>query len=399
MASGSYMMDYNSGANKIVSVLALTLGISVIIGVFIIILFSKHIALPIKKIANHVKEVADGNLVLDELKVKNKDEVGELANGFEQMIVQLKALLHEVSDSAEQVAGSSQELSASSEHNARATEEINGSIQEVATGVEVQSTKMKQMIEQTINISNSTDQIHLNTKSMHHSAEKTNEIAKKGKDYAQTGIQQMIEAANHVETMEKTALKLNEKSVEIESMLSQISAVADQTNLLALNAAIEAARAGEHGRGFAIVAEEVRKLAEQSGKVASGIGVLMNDIRQETEDAVMTMKTGKQSVLKCQETVDQTGQAFHDIYQSSNGVYNKTLEVSKSIEEVHHIIELLVANSKEISNIIEEEIRFTNQVAAATEEQTASMEQITASAISLAKLSEHLQIHVQKFKL
>lgn len=399
VVAGSYMMDFNSGANRIVSVIIITMMGSILVGVIITILFSRHIALPIKKMASLVRELSTGNLRLEQVQVKNKDEVGELASGFNQMVLNLKSLINAVRDSSEQVAASSQELNASSDHNAKATEEITQSIQQVAVGSEMQSNKMKEIIEQTILISNTTDSIHSNTKNTHHAAEMTTSIARNGKELAIIGMEQMTEAAEHVETMEKTAISLKKKSEQIEEMLSHITAVADQTNLLALNAAIEAARAGEQGKGFAVVAEEVRKLAEQSANVAYEITTLMSDIKTEADISVETMKIGKQSVLKSQKTVSETGQAFQEIFTASEEVYTQTSSVSKSIAEVHHVIEKLVENARSVSSIIDEGTSFTNQVAAGTEEQTASMEEIAASAENLSMLAENLQSQIQKFIL
>lgn len=399
VASGTYMMDFNSGANKILYILGITLLLSSIIGSIFVIIFARHIGLPIRKIAEQASKVAEGDLSVYELSVKNNDEVGQLAKAFGIMTSNLRKLLVDVNESSLLLAASSQQLSASSEHTSKATEEISNSTIQLAAGAEEQSVKMNSVKNQTVDISNMLTNIHDGIKTMQQSALKSTQSAEQGNMLVKNGMNQMNIIADNTEKMVGIANVLHEKSTEIGEILNLITAVADQTNLLALNAAIEAARAGEHGRGFAIVADEVRKLAEQSGQAASDIGELVQLIQEETRKAVETMQKGKESVLAGKEVVDQAGEAFMEISSSISSISGQSHSISEAMERMDEIMKELVESAEEITRISNDSHEYTQHVAAATEEQTAAIEEISASAESLSKLAEHLQSQIQKFKL
>jgi methyl-accepting chemotaxis protein len=190
---------------------------------------------------------------------------------------------------------------------------------------------------------------------------------------------------------------LGERSVQIGQIVDTISGIAGQTNLLALNAAIEAARAGEQGRGFAVVADEVRKLAEQSQDATKQIADLIQEIQGETDKAVVAMNQGTHEVKVGTEVVSVAGQAFGEITLLITQVSDQIQDISAAIQQVTSGSQLIVSSVQDIDGISKKVAEEAETVSAATEEQSASMEEIAASSQSLAKMARDLEAAVSKF--
>jgi methyl-accepting chemotaxis protein len=192
---------------------------------------------------------------------------------------------------------------------------------------------------------------------------------------------------------------LGNHSQKIGKILEVISQISDQTNLLALNAAIEAARAGEHGRGFAVVADEVRKLAEESKHSADQIADLIATIQNDTARAVNIMEKGNTEVQNGLQVVDTAGQSFQQILQSIQGVTSQIQEVAATSQEISASSEEITASVEEVASIASEAAASTNQVATSAETQLASIQEITQSINELSKLALDLQDTVNQFKM
>lgn len=399
VVAGSYLSDFNSGANKILTILISTLTAFIVIGIIITILFSRHLSHPLNKIAKHLHKIAKGDLRVKPLSIKNRDEVGLLAKDCDRMVDQLKSLISELYKSTELVTASSEELSSTSDENARIIENISSSFQEIANGTDVQSNQMKDINLQTTAILRSVAEIKQTMNIMQESAKGASLAAINGESLVKKGDSQMEQISDHVDGMVLIVEDLNDKAREIGLMLNSIQDVAAQTNLLALNASIESARAGEHGKGFAVVAQEVRKLAEQSSNVAEEIGRIIAYIQKDTIKALEMMKDGQESVNEGKKVVHQNGEAFEHILSSTKKVSDQAITVNTSLELVVDYVAKLANTTEEINSIIDETKGNAMQVSDTTQEQMASMEEIAASAESLAKLAENLQNQVEHFKL
>ncbi|UGB30547.1 methyl-accepting chemotaxis protein [Metabacillus sp. B2-18] len=399
VSAGTYTMDFNQGANSVLMNLLITLGASIVIGVIVVSVFSGVMAKPVIAITESSKSVANGDLTVEPLPFKSKDEIGELAENFNRMVDSLKGLIKQVGDSAEKVAASSEELTAGSDLTKKATEQISTSIQEVAIGSEKQVSSTSQANTTVAEISEGMSQVTKSIQEVVKLTVQTNKSANNGSNVVTQTIAQMKMMQDKVKTTSNVVNSLGEKTKEINEIVYFITELANQTNLLALNAAIEAARAGEQGKGFAIVADEVRKLAEQSGQAAGKIQTSMSLIQSEATQAVLSMNEGTAVVEEGIKMVHQTGETFHGIAELIEQVTSQTQEVSTIVEEVNSRSQNVVGIVEEVAHISEQSSSNTQQVAAAAEEQSASMDEIAGSAESLSKMAQELQGVIQKFRL
>jgi methyl-accepting chemotaxis protein len=193
--------------------------------------------------------------------------------------------------------------------------------------------------------------------------------------------------------------KLGEKSSSIESIVETIKTISDQTNLLALNAAIEAARAGEHGRGFSVVAEEVRKLAEQSTQSSAQIEQIIQDIKINVERAILSMSAEIEVVQSGSEMVDEAQSAFAEIMESTQVVNQQIKEVSLFAHNIANSSQKIYEEIEQVSAITSQTTSQTEEVAASSSEQMDSMQEISSSAEGLKSEAQALQVLARKFKL
>ncbi len=231
------------------------------------------------------------------------------------------------------------------------------------------------------------------------SSTNTADEAALGNESIQKAVRQMKAIGSSVETSATMVTQLSERSREIEKIIEVITGIASQTNLLALNAAIEAARAGEHGKGFAVVADEVRKLAELSRVSADQITTLIHEIQHDTEQVVSSMRVGTEEVKAGVAVVQEAGEAFHKISQAIKEVSGQIQEVSSATEQMSASVEEITASVEGMSQFAKASSANSQQVAQVSEEQLAAMEEITASVHSLADMAEELERLVHRFQV
>ncbi|MDD4599491.1 Methyl-accepting chemotaxis protein McpB [bioreactor metagenome] len=364
-----------------------------------IVFISKQFTKPIALIRDECLLIAQGDLQEREAKVSLEDEIGQLAQGIRQMRTHLRELVTKVHSQSEQLAASSEQLTASADQSAQAANQVAASITDVATGAAEQldaANDTSAVVEQ---ISASIQQVAATTNGVAAQSAQAAAKANDGSKSVNKAISQMMQIEQTVNTSAKVVVELGERSNEIGQIVDAISGIAGQTNLLALNAAIEAARAGEHGRGFAVVADEVRKLAEQSQEAAKQIAALISGIQGETDKAVAAMNDGTREVKVGAEVVNAAGQAFQEIVELVTQVSDQIKEISTAIEQMAIGSQQIVTAVNRIDNLSKKASGEAQTVSAATEEQSASMEEIASSSQSLAKLAMDLQEAVSKFRV
>ncbi|PAQ12959.1 chemotaxis protein, partial [Bacillaceae bacterium SAOS 7] len=307
--------------------------------------------------------------------------------------------VHKLTDQASQVAATSEELSASAMQTSKATEQISSSIQEIAHRAEVQANNVNASHTITMQMTEQMEQAKQSVTSITNAIEQTNKTAELG--YGK--INKSLKQIQHIdETQSATANKMKElgqKSEEIGQIIDFITAISTETNLLALNASIEAARAGEHGKGFAIVANEVKKLAEQSAQAADSIKSLILDIQDVSMNVIEAMNTSTVAVKQGLSLSNETGVYFNDIVDRIKEVKEQSTAVSTMIKQVTDRTHQLNQGMDEIHQLGIQSAANTQNVAAAAEEQNAAMDDISASAHSLSQLADELQASVSRFKM
>ncbi|MBY0123715.1 methyl-accepting chemotaxis protein [Bacillus sp. S/N-304-OC-R1] len=373
--------------------------IAFILAIVIGIIISRMISKPVVAMAAAAKRIAQGDLTAENIRVKNKDEVGEMAQSFNQMTGNLRQLVEQISISSAHVASSAEELTASADQSSQATETITQTIQEVTASAELQSRNVNESVVAINEMSSGVQQIASSAQVTSSLSVQTSQKALEGNHAIQSTVHQMDMIQKTMENLSKSVTEMDQRSREIESIVEVITDISSQTNLLALNAAIEAARAGEAGRGFAVVADEVRKLAEQSTQSAGQIAQLVLTIKNNTDSVVESMEIGVNEVDEGIRVVHTAGQLFEEIKQNIDQVSSQVQEISAASEQISASTEQVVTSIESISEGSKTVADESQNVAASTEEQLASMEEIVSSASSLTKMAEELQKEVGKFSL
>ena len=326
------------------------------------------------------------------------DEFGIMSQAIRDMRETIANLLKKTANSSEQLAASSEELTASANQASQASEQVAQSVTKSAGEV----------VEQQHDVSDSLDAINAAMVSIDNigkTADTVSSHATKANSQATVGNQAVDHAVNQIISVEKivndsaaTVDKLGKRSQEIGQIVEAISGIAEQTNLLALNAAIEAARAGEHGRGFAVVSEEVRKLAEESQGAAQKIATLIGDIQAETANAVDSMQKGNAAVRAGTESVEKLRDTFEDIRTATDSVALEAKNMVTELAAIAQATEKIRDNSQAISDKSARVSQEMESVSAAAEEQSASAEEISSASDELSRLAQDLQNSLQAFK-
>lgn len=397
-ATGASGTSLDLSEQSYVTIITLTI-IAIVIALGIAIFMSIMISRPVQKISQAAMQIADGDLTGEAIVLRNKDELGGLANSFNMMTANLRAMIEAVGTTSEQVAASSEELQASAEQNTKAVEQISETVEELSTGTSEQVGMVQRSSQAMNEMALGTGQIAELAQSVSESAVDAANQSAEGNIILQEAVQQMNSVQESITSLSELMAGLGERSAQIGTITAVINGIAGQTNLLALNAAIEAARAGEHGRGFAVVADEVRKLAEESSASAQQITELVQLIQEDTRHAVEAVKANGVETQSGMEIVTNAGFVFKEILNAVNKVAGEIQEVSAGAEEIAASSDEVVKFMEQISTISEAASGGTHNVSAATEEQLASMEEIAASAASLSQMAEQLQEQVNRFKV
>ncbi|MFD0711092.1 methyl-accepting chemotaxis protein [Paenibacillus sp. GCM10027626] len=399
VAAGSYYQDYNSGQKEILNSILVTLIICIVAGTVVTALFARHMTSPIIRMAKRANHIAQGDLHGEPIQVKNKDEVGRLADAFNVMLDNMRDLVGNMMLSSKTVTSASQRLSHVIHDTREAVSQTTAAISEVAAGSEGQARSIQDtsraMEEMTVGVQKVSD----SSNQAYEASVQTLDFAEQGGELIKQSEQQMTAIHNTVEQLARSVARLDEGSRQIGSIVQTIQEISAQTNLLALNASIEAARAGESGRGFAVVAGEVRKLAVRSDESAAEVAALVGTIQTEIAEAVLSMQQGESEVAEGVNYIQSTGEAFERILASTRHIVAQMEEASASAEQMSAGTQQITATLQQMEQMSLQASESAQAVSASSEEQLAAMEEIESSANALDQMSAELRRAAENFKL
>jgi len=357
-------------ANARLLILLIGAGLIVVVGAVLLYFIKRLVTRPLDRLVETTCAISKGDLTVS-APVLTNDEVGRLGRSVNDMTVQLRDTLMRVAESSTALANASGEISSSTEQMAAGAQEQTAQASEVASAVEEMT---KTIIENSRNASATSE-----------TAKQAKEAAEQGGKDVEATVSGMKRIAEVVRQSAGTVLELGKSSEQIGEIIGVIDDIADQTNLLALNAAIEAARAGEQGRGFAVVADEVRKLAERTTKATKEIAVMIQKIQMDTEFAVGSMEDGTKEVEKGIQLADKAGASLEDIVGNSQRVTDMVNQIAAASEQQSSSSEQISKNMVAISNV--------------TSESASGVEQIARASEALNRMAESLHLALSRFQL
>ncbi|MBR5913236.1 MAG: cache domain-containing protein [Selenomonadaceae bacterium] len=373
---------------------------------FIAMALSERLIAPIKRITNVLGVLSTGDFRINkgEEEEQNKyitrtDELGVMARAVVTLRGNINQMMQQVINSAAQVAAASQQLTASADQSTIAINQVADSIVTVATACSEQFTEVESAGRQADTLKENMDSVSQTLKVSTKKIQDTAQAAEEGGHSVENAVDQMKKIETSVSASADVIAQLGEESDKIGKIVDAISEIAEQTNLLALNAAIEAARAGEHGKGFAVVADEVRKLAEQSQGSAREISELIGSIQAKSQDAVQSMKTGVTNVRNGAEAVNGAGKTFGEIIQMVTDVEQGSRHMGKIVAQLVDSTNVITKSVENIDVKSRQVAKESETVSAASEEQSATMHEIADASRSLAEMAQNLQNVTSNFKI
>ncbi|AZB42520.1 methyl-accepting chemotaxis protein [Bacillus sp. FJAT-42376] len=375
------------------------IAVSILLSALLLFFVSRRIRKQLALAVHMCKELASGNLLVDDLHFRSKDETADIANAMNSLKAELKQSIQDIFALSEKVRNMSGHLKENTVATSDGTEQITQSILELASGSDQQLQSTHQAAGSAQTISSQLNLAAAETKEASSLSRASAHKILEGKTQAEDVMVQMESILEHVDRLDQTIQTLAQKSETITAIAGLITNISEQTNLLALNAAIEAARAGEHGKGFGVVASEVRKLAEQTAGAAGDIQNILQSTQHETEAASRLMKQSSAAIMKGNELVLEVDESFKVISSHIGQLEAKSEQVEKAVMYVTGQMDVLNQATSHIEHIT----RMTNgnieHIAATTQEQNAVMQEMLHSSQVLASLSKEFRDSFSSYKI
>ncbi|QRG68504.1 methyl-accepting chemotaxis protein [Brevibacillus choshinensis] len=376
----------------------ISMGVSLLISLLLSVMLTRHIRQPLLQVVQAVKLVTKGQLGKADLVVKNRDEIGELANHVNEMRHKLREFAMQVHATAGHVTFSSDQLSRHAQETLEASNQIAFAMEEISAGSDATVASAEESAKAMEEMAVGIQRVAESTALLAETSVSAEQDARKGIHSLVRATAQMNAITAAMDESVSVIQQLGESSQQIQQIVEMITQIASQTNLLALNAAIEAARAGEHGRGFSVVAEEVRQLAESSDRFAKQIAALIKNVQGEADQAVVSMQRMAGDVHGGAAVVKEAESAFEQITRGMGQIASQVQEVSAITEEMSASVEQLSASSAQTASVVRGGAKQTHLIVGATQTQVRACEEVTSATLSLKTQAEELKRAVEWFR-
>jgi len=386
-------------AYRLINVYVILLIVAVVLVSLSSLYFSKRFTKPLVEVSSIIKTISMGELKDFDVKVKSKDEIGQLYHNLKVMIQNLRELIGNIQTVASSLASHSLQLSSITEESTRSLTQVVTTISEMAQGNSDQASMVQNTSEAISRVNKIISEATIHTEVAADKATESLTLAREGQKAIERQSQKIEENNMYTKAVGESIQQLAAMANEIHNIVGEINSIAEQTNLLALNASIEAARAGDAGRGFAVVAEEIRKLAEQSNDSTKKIEDIVNGINGRVAETVNNMNLVKESVVVMDESAVDTKESFAKIFDSITELASISSELSAALDEINEKTNAITDQAANISAVVEEASASMQEISASSEDQLASIETIAKSSSHLGKMAQELLDQVSKFKV
>lgn len=359
---------------------------------------TKAVNVPTRQLKSLLKRAEQGDFTASASYVAH-DELGEVVLSYNQMVTEVKRLLHTVTDSAYEVEEMTGKLQKSSEQSSTTTLKIAKDVQSISESTSASSSKLASNTASLEEVLNDVQVILEKVQVVESFAQKTARDAESGTEIVQANLTQMQAIKQAVEKSNTAIFNLVERAASIDQMIEVIERITAQTNLLALNASIEAARAGEHGKGFAVVANEVRKLAEQTVQSTQTITSIVQNIHLDSSYAVQMMEGVLVATEKGVAVTGQTASSFDQILEKVHTIKPYIMEVSTTVQEIANHTKKVSEDAGMLTALSDTNAVSTKHVATLTADQLTAQQQFHNYIKELRKVSKVLQIAVKRFSI
>ena len=373
--------------------------VSTLLGSAIIYLISKRISANLDQIVDINNQMAEGSLKVEKMDYDGQDEIGQLAQAQNRMIDNLKGMINQVRYTSENVGQQSQEMNHVVHKVKDGSMEIASTMEQMSAGSQEQAASATEIANSVQRLNQLIEGADQDGELLEKKSHNVLKIAEQGEDQMSRSVQQMERINGIFKNSVEKVQKLARRSQDISGLVGVIKDIAEQTNLLSLNASIEAARAGEAGQGFAVVAEEIRQLADQVANSITEITEIVDGIQTESSQVTDTLEKGYKQVENGTEQIRITGDSFHDIIEAVSEMVDRIEDVSKNLKDISESSNGINTSVQHVASVTEENSAGIEEMSAMVEEQDNSMERVSNNADTLSELAEQLQDMISQFEL